>query len=71
MLALSEPVAVTVVVAGLVAFLALVALARALLSRAPAWRRVRVGVFVERDPELGELELDDDEAPTMVYPPRD
>ena len=41
---------ITVSVAGLLAFLALVALVRVVLVRERAgWRRIRVGVFIERD----------------------
>lgn len=54
--ALSNQSVALVIGAALVAFLALVALARSLLARSPSWRRLRVGVFVERDPELVELE---------------
>lgn len=48
---MSDATLVTVAVAGLFAFLALVAFARVLIRRdGPGWRRLRVGVFVERDP---------------------
>jgi hypothetical protein len=48
---------VTIAVTGSVALLALLAFLRVLLRReGPAWRRLRVGVFVERDAARGEDE---------------
>lgn len=49
--ALSDDVLVTIIVAGLVAFLAALVVGYRLSRRGefPFWRRLRVGVFLERD----------------------
>jgi hypothetical protein len=57
---LDTPTTLTVSVVGLVAFLAVVALARVVLRKAePKSTRVRIGFFIERDPGDDDCEPDD------------
>lgn len=54
LIALSDPIAITVSIVGLIALLALLMLVRVLLRREPtppSWRRYRLGLFVEREPK--------------------
>jgi len=52
-IALSDPIAVTLSVGGFLLALALLAALRVIFRKEPSppsWRRFRVGLFIERDP---------------------
>lgn len=52
---LSQSSTITISVIGFFAFLAIVVLARSLLTKKDStWRRIRIGFFIERDPKGGE-----------------
>lgn len=49
---MSQPTEITAIVAGFFLLIALFALLRLLFIRdPPPWRRVKVGVFIEREPQ--------------------
>ena len=52
---LSQSSTITISVIGFFAFLAIVVLARSLLTKKDStWRHIRIGFFIERDPKGGD-----------------